>query len=76
MILNEIKKELKYSKNLTLTSKYIILYKGASVAVYDYKFVCLKKIPNLKYVYNGYVSPDETKLLLVSNANRYYLISL
>lgn len=76
MILNKIKKELRHSKNLTLTSKYIILYKGTSVAVYDYEFVCLKKIPNLKYVYNGYVSPDETKLLLVSNANRYYLISL
>ena len=76
MILNEIKKELRHSKNLTLTSRYIILYRGASVVIYDYKFVCQKKILNLKYVYNGYVSPDETKLLLVSNTNRYYLISL
>lgn len=76
MILNEIKKELRYSKNLTLTSKYIISYRGASVVIYDHKFACQKKISNLKYVYNGYVSPDETKLLLVSNTNRYYLFSL
>ena len=76
MVLNETKKELRYSKNLTLTSKYIILYSGTSVVIYDYKFACQKKISNLKYVYNGYVSPDETKLLLVSNTNRYYLFSL
>ena len=76
MILNEIKKELKYAKNLTLTSRYIILYRGTSVVIYDHKGSCRKKIPNLKYVYNGYVSPDETKLLLVSNTNRYYLFSL
>ena len=76
MILNEIKKELRHSKNLTLTSRYIILYNGSSVVIYDYEFVCQKKILNLKYVYNGYVSPDETKLLLVSNKNRYYLVSL
>ena len=76
MIPNEVKKELRYSKNLTLTSKYIILYRGVSVVIYDYKFVCQKKITNLKYVYNGYVSPDETKLLMVSANNRYYLFSL
>lgn len=76
MILNEIKKELRRSKNLTLTLRYIILYKGTSVVIYDHEFVCQKKILNLKYVYNGYVSPDETKLLLVSNTNTYYLISL
>lgn len=76
MILNEIKKELRHSKNLTLTSRYIILYNGSSVVIYDYEFVCQRKILNLKYVYHGYVSPDETKLLLVSNTNRYYLVSL
>ena len=76
MIPNEIKQKLRHSKNLTLTSRYIILYNGSSVVIYDYKFVCQKKILNLKYVYNGYVSPDETKLLLVSNENRYYLVSL
>lgn len=76
MIPNEVKKELKRSKNLTLTSRYIILYNGASIAIYDHEFVCQKKILNLKYVYDGYVSPDETKLLLVSSTNRYYLVSL
>ena len=76
MILNEIKKELRHSKNLTLTSRYIILYKGTSVVIYDHTFVCQKKILKLKYVYNGYVSPDETKLVLVSNTNRYFLVSL
>lgn len=76
MTLNEIKKELGRAKNLTLTSKYIIVYRGASVVIYNHEFVCQKKILNLKYVYNGYVSPDETKLLLVSNTNRYHIISL
>lgn len=76
MILNEIKKELIYSKNITLTSKYIILYKGSSVTIYNHQFSCQKKFLNLKYVYNGYVSPDETKLLLVSNSNRFYIVLL
>lgn len=76
MVINEIKKDLIYSKNVTITSKYIILYKGASLAIYDYNFVLQKNIHNLRYVYNGYVSPDEKKLLLVSNTNRYYIFSL
>ena len=73
---NNIKNDLIYSKNLTITSKYIILYRGASVSIYDHNFIFQMRIPNLKYVYYGYVSPDETKLLLVSNAKRYYIFSL
>lgn len=33
MILNEIKKELRSAKNLTVTSKYIIVYRGASTSI-------------------------------------------
>lgn len=76
MTLNEIKKVLRCSKNISFTSKYIIVYRGASVIIYDHELVCQKKILNLKYVYYGYVSPDETKLLLVSADNHYYIFSL
>ena len=76
MVINDINKDLIYSKNVTITSEYFVLYKGTSIDIYDHNFVFQKSIPNLKYVYNGCVSPDQKKLLLVSNANRYYIFSL
>lgn len=76
VISNETKKEMKRAKDFTITSKYIVLYNGSSVIIYDKHFVFLKKITGLKFVYKGYVSPDEKKLLLVSNTNRIYLVSL
>ncbi len=76
MLPNEMRRELSYSKNITVTSKYVILYKGASVSIYDQDFVCIKKIAKLKYVYDGYVSPDEKNLLLVSTKNHFHILSL
>ena len=76
MIPGEFKKDLSRAKNISFTSKYIILYKGASISIYDHDFICKVKIPKLNYVYRGYVSPDESKLLLVSSGNRFYVLSL
>jgi len=76
MIDNDVKKEFRYAKNVTVSSKHIILYRGTSVVIYDRQFIYQKKITNLKYVYKGYVSPDEKILLLVSSTNRVYIVSL
>ncbi len=76
IISNDIKKELRFAKNFTITPNYIILYTGTTVVICNKQFNLIKKIQNIKYVYNGYVSSDEKSLLLVSNVNRIYIISL
>lgn len=72
----EFQKNLKYAKTIIATSKNILLLTGSSVVIFDRCFNFLKKISNLKYVYQGYVSPDEKYILLVSNLNRVHILSL
>lgn len=67
---------LKNCKRLITTEKYFIVLTGRSVLVLTKTFELIKKIDGFKYVYNGKVSPDGTKLLLISNGAEFYMLSL
>ena len=71
-----LQEHLRYAKKYTITNKYIVFYTGQSAIIYSRETGTYKKISNLKYTYQGYVSADEKHLLLVSNANLFYLVSL
>lgn len=77
MVLSDDAKEaLRYAWNYAISPHYIVLCTGKQAYICNRAMQVLGNIQNLKYVYNAYVSPDEKHLLLVSNENRFYLVSL
>lgn len=64
------------SKKIIISKKFIISLTGSAAIIADKKFNVLKKITGLSYVYEGQISPDEKTLLLISNGNCFYIISL
>lgn len=64
------------AKSFSVSSKYIFLYTGKKVIILDKQFNYITEISGLEYVYDGYLSPDESKLLMVSTVNKFYIVSL
>lgn len=76
----KLKKEtshsLKNAKGWTFSNKFIVSFTGTKANVFDKSLNLIHTFTDLKYVYKGYISDDETKLLLVSSSNVFYVFSL
>lgn len=59
--------------DLIVSDSYLIGCTGKRVAVLDREYQLLHTIEGLDYVYSADVSPDEKKLLLISNDNKFYI---
>ena len=67
---------LKQAKRAIISNQYLFLLTGKSIIILNKKWEYIKTIEGLKYAYNGVLSPDETKLLVISNEPVCYIISL
>ena len=77
MKLERIKcKPLERAKNLYISQSYIIGCTGQKAAIMDKQLNLIHTVEGLEYVYSAEVSPDETKLLLISNGNKFYIVDL
>lgn len=64
------------AKNCVVSQNFIVTFTGTKANIFNKQLMLLKSITNLKYIYHGYISPDETKILLVSTTNLFYIFSL
>ena len=77
MKLERIKcKPLERAKNLCISQSYIIGCTGQKASIMDKQLNLIHTVEGLEYVYSAEVSPDETKLLLISNGNKFYIVDL
>ena len=77
MKLQKVKcKSLSYVKEIFVSDSYIIGCTGKKANILDKQFKLLQTIEGLDYVYSAEISPDEKKLLLVSNGNKFYVVNL
>ena len=77
MKLERIKcKPLERAKDLCVSRSYIVGCTGQKAAILDKQRNLLHTVEGLEYVYSAEVSPDETKLLLISNGNKFYIVDL
>ena len=77
MKLERIKsKPLERAKNLCVSQSYIIGCTGRKAVIMDKQLNLIHTIEGLEYVYFADVSPDETKLLLISNCNKFYVVDM
>jgi hypothetical protein len=77
MKLERIKcKPLERAKALCVSHSYIIGCTGQKAAIMDRQLNLIHTVVGLEYVYSAEVSPDETKLLLISNGNKFYVVDL
>ena len=77
MRLERIKcKPLERAKNLCVSQSYIVGCTGQKAAIMDKQLNLIHTVEGLEYVYSAEVSPDETKLLLISNGNKFYIVDL
>lgn len=67
---------LKNCKKMILANQYLIVLTGRSVIILSKEKELIKQIDGFQYVYDGRVSPDGTKLLLISNGANFYMLSL
>jgi hypothetical protein len=77
MKLERIKcKPLERAKNLFVSQSYIIGCTGQKAAIMDKQLNLIHTVEGLEYVYSAEVSPDETKVLLISNGNWFYIVDM
>ena len=69
-------KPLERAKNLCVSRSYVVGCTGQKAAILDKQLNLLHTVDKLEYVYCAAVSPDETKLLLISNGNKFYIVDL
>lgn len=67
---------LKYAKKIVISKYYIIILTGRAIIVLDKERNFVKRLDGLRYSYEGLLSPDETKLLIISNEPDFYIFSL
>jgi len=67
---------LKNAKNIIPHPNYLFVLTGKAIIILDRNFEHIKTVEGLKYAYRGSLSPDQTKLLVTSNDNMFYILSL
>ena len=77
MVLKKLKPGfLKHAKSFCFSEKYSVFCTGRRAFICDRELKLLYTVEKLSYVYRASISPDEKNLLLVSNANTFYLVDL
>lgn len=68
--------QLSRARNIAITGRFLIAVTGGCAHILDKELRLLKTVKGMQYMVQAYVSPDESKLLLVPTENRFYLLSL
>jgi len=77
MKLEQVKcKPLGRAKDIHISKSYIIGCTGQKAIIMDKQLNLIHTVEGLEYVYSTEVSPDETKLLLISTGNKFYIVDL
>ncbi len=69
-------KPLERAKDIHISRSYIIGCTGPKAVILDRQLNLIHTVDGLEYVYSAQVSPDETKLLLISNGNKFYVVDM
>ncbi len=64
------------AKTVFVFPSYIVACTGQKAVLLDRQYNLIHAFENLDYVYSADISPDESKLLLVSNGNKFYIADL
>lgn len=67
---------MRATKAFIVSEKNIILFTGKQVIILDKQLNLINKLVGFNCAYDGYLSPDETKLLVVASDNKFYIVSL
>lgn len=67
---------LSRARNIAITDRFLIAVTGGCAHILDKELHLIKTVKGMQYMVQAYVSPDESKLLLVPTENRFYLLSL
>ena len=77
MKLERIKcKELARTKTFSVSQSYLVGCTGTRAVILDKQLNHVHTVEKLQYVYSASFSPDESKLLLISNENRFYILDM
>ena len=68
--------QLTRAKGFCVSQSYIVGCTGTKAVVLDRQLNHVQTVEKLSYVYAADVSPDESKMLLISNLNRFYIVDL
>ena len=61
---------------MRVSEKYIVTCTGQTAYLFDKDLRLIKQFKGLKYAYISCISPDETKIALISNSNYFYIIDV
>ena len=75
-LVKESVRQFARAKAVTYSEHYIVCSTGGQVKIFDKNLNLLQIIKGVRYVYKCLISPDESKLLLVSAANYFYIVEL
>ena len=67
---------LKNAKKIIVSESYIVILTGKAIIILDKARNYVKTLDGLKYAYEGLLSPDGKKLLVISNEPEFYILSL
>lgn len=68
--------EIAKAKAIDVSHNYVVSTTGRQAKIFDRNMQLLHVVKNLQYVYRCIISPDETKILLISTGNWFYSVSL
>lgn len=74
--IKENRKEFARAKFVTYSENFVVCSTGRQVKIFDKNLHLLQTVKEVQYIYKCIISPDEQNLLLVSNANYFYIVSL
>ena len=64
------------AESIRISKNYIVACTGQAAYLYDKDMHPIKQFKGLKYAYISCISPDETKIALISNGNYFYIIDV
>ena len=77
MKLERIKcKPLERATNFCISNSYIIGCTGRKAVILDKQLNLIHTVEGLEYVYSAQLSPNESKLLLISTLNKFYIVDM
>lgn len=68
--------KLSRAKGIAISKKYLVFTTGTRVLIFNRELQLIQEIEGLRYCYDAYISPNEERVLLVSNGNWFHIFSL
>ncbi|MBE7065739.1 MAG: hypothetical protein E7384_08020 [Ruminococcaceae bacterium] len=69
-------KHIKGAKTFLVSQRNIFFLTGKRLIVLDKSLNLVTEVAGFDYAYDAYLSPDESKLLIVPSGNKFYIVTL